>query len=57
MEVQVLFGSEEVAARYAQKGWLAEGAVVRQAISSAEWRLPGSSWNFGDDPHGLTVTR
>jgi hypothetical protein len=20
-------------------------------------RLPGSSWNFGDDPHGLTVTR
>jgi hypothetical protein len=20
-------------------------------------RLPGSSWNFGDDPHGLMVTR
>ena len=20
-------------------------------------RLSGSSWNFGDDPHGLTVTR
>ena len=23
-----------------------------------EWPgLPGSSWNFGDDPRGLTVTR
>ena len=27
------------------------------SLGVAAVRLPGSSWNFGDDPHGLTVTR
>jgi integrase/recombinase XerD len=32
-----------------------EAYVLRPRACSP--RLPGSSWNFGDDPHGLTVTR
>ncbi|MGZ6565366.1 MAG: AAA family ATPase [Solirubrobacteraceae bacterium] len=43
-----------------------EGRRVRRIAAAAQvaWdagqpdrRLPGSSWKFGDDPHGLTVTR
>ena len=28
-----------------------------QPSGGINMRLPGSSWNFGDDPHGLTVRR
>ncbi len=42
---------------------LAADQALLAAINRGEkdirslWRLSGSSWNFGDDPHGLTVTR
>jgi O-antigen/teichoic acid export membrane protein len=32
-----------------------QGKPLRETASIT--RLPGLSWNFGDDPHGLMVTR
>jgi AcrR family transcriptional regulator len=48
--------ADAAARRFADRGYeqVAVSDVAREAEVS---RLSGSSWNFGDGPHGLTVTR
>ena len=53
-EIQEALGELVGAAR---EGLLALSVGLGLSVVHELMRLPGSSWNFGDDPHGLTVTR